>query len=547
MKILELVQGTQEWLDARMDHFTASEAPAVMGQSKYATRTQLLDHKKGWITELNKKTLILFEEGHASEAAARPIVEKIIGEELYSVVGVLEGTKYLASFDGLSMMQDLVFEHKLFGKVLAQNVLNNLLEPHYYWQLEHQLMVSGAEKVIFVTSDGTEDNMKSMYYEPVPGRREALIAGWEQFEKDLANHEMQAKTEKVIAQSISTLPAIEYEMNGLALTSNLGDFKAAADALVVKANSIIETDQDFADAEARQKVFTKAESDIKAIAEKVLSEAVDIEKFTKDLQYIGEQIRQARLAESKQIKSRKEEIRAEIVNAATAEINQHNQIFAKLNLHVPVVNISVTDAMKGKKTIDSLKDAADTAVSQMKIELDTFYRTANANAQFMQSYSEYRLLFADWKSIAFKDSEDFEALVKSRIADHKEAEQIRLDAEREKIRAEEQAKLRREVEEQARQEQIKEQQAKVALQREADEKARAEQVAANKTEAQSEPVETSKPQTSKPYLSQSKQQAPKSILTDYQEGFIAGLTEAFNGDHPSLDSAINRFLEKDAA
>lgn len=547
MKILELVQGTQEWLDARMDHFTASEAPAVMGQSKYATRTQLLDHKKGWITELNKKTLILFEEGHASEAAARPIVEKIIGEELYSVVGVLEGTKYLASFDGLSMMQDLVFEHKLFGKVLAQNVLNNLLEPHYYWQLEHQLMVSGAEKVIFVTSDGTEDNMKSMYYEPVPGRREALIAGWEQFEKDLANHEMQAKTEKVIAQSISTLPAIEYEMNGLALTSNLGDFKAAADALVVKANSIIETDQDFADAEARQKVFTKAESDIKTIAEKVLSEAVDIEKFTKDLQYIGEQIRQARLAESKQIKSRKEEIRAEIVNAATAEINQHNQIFATLNLHVPVVNISVTDAMKGKKTIDSLKDAADTAVSQIKIELDTFYRTANANAQFMQSYSEYRLLFADWKSIAFKDSEDFEALVKSRIADHKEAEQIRLDAEREKIRAEEQAKLRREVEEQARQEQIKEQQAKVALQREADEKARAEQVAANKTEAQSEPVETSKPQTSKPYLSQSKQQAPKSILTDYQEGFIAGLTEAFNGDYPSLDSAINRFLEKDAA
>tara|TARA_R110002049_G_scaffold89772_1_gene225563 strand:- start:7945 stop:9588 length:1644 start_codon:yes stop_codon:yes gene_type:complete len=547
MKILELVQGTQEWLDARMDHFTASEAPAVMGQSKYATRTQLLDHKKGWITELNKKTLILFEEGHASEAAARPIVEKMIGEDLYSVVGVLEGTKYLASFDGLTMMEDLVFEHKLFGKVLAENVLNNLLEPHYYWQLEHQLMVSGAEKVIFVTSDGTEDNMKSMYYEAVPGRREALIAGWEQFEKDLANHEMQAKTEKVVAQDISTLPTIEYEMNGLALTSNLGEFKAAADALVVKANSTIETDQDFADAEARQKIFTKAESDIKAIAEKVLSEAVDIEKFTKDLQYIGEQIRQARLAESKQIKSRKEEIKTQIVNAATNEINQHNEIFAKLKLQVPTVDISVTDAMKGKKTIDSLTDAAETAVSQIKIELDKYYRTANANAELMQSYSEYRLLFADWKSIAFKDSEDFEALVKSRIADHKEEEQKRMDAEREKIRAEEQAKLKREADEKARQEQIKAQQEQAALQREADEKARAEQVAANQTEAQSEPVEESKPQVRKTYLAKPKQEVARAVLTDYQEGFIAGLTEAFNGGYQSLDKAILQFLEKDVA
>ncbi|MFT4804556.1 MAG: putative phage-related endonuclease [Psychroserpens sp.] len=445
MRILNLVQGSQEWLDVRLDHFTASEAPAMMGESKYHSRTQLLDHKKGWVTEINDFTQSLFEKGHASEELARPIVEKMIGEDLYSVVGVLEGTKYLASFDGLTMMEDIVFEHKLFGKVLAENVLNNVLDPHYYWQLEQALMVSGAEKVVFVTSDGTENNMERMYYEAVPGRREALVAGWKQFEKDLANHEMQAKVEKVIAQDISTLPAIQYEMNGLALTSNLVEFKAAADALVVKANSIIQTDQDFADAEARQKIFTKAESDIKAIAEKVLSEAVDIEAFTKDLQYIGEQIRQARLAESKQINSRKEEIKADIVNAAITEINRHSEIFAKLKLQAPIVDISVTEAMKGKKKIDSLQDAAETAVSQIKIELDKQYRTANTNAEFMQIHSEYRLLFADWKNIAFKDSEDFEALVKSRISDHKEAEKVRLDAEREKIRAEEQQKLKQEA------------------------------------------------------------------------------------------------------
>jgi putative phage-type endonuclease len=542
MKLLNLVQGTKEWLDVRLSHFTASEAPAVMGKSKYHTRTQLLDHKKGWITEVDDHTKILWERGHASEAAARPIVEKMIGEELYSVVGVLEGTKYLASFDGLTMMEDVVFEHKLFGKVLAENVLNNLLDPHYYWQLEHQLMVSGAEKVFFVTSDGTEDNMASMYYEAAPGRRESLIAGWEQFEKDLASHEMKAKTEKVIANDVITLPAIQYEMNGLALTSNITEFKAAADALVVKANSTIQTDQDFADAEARQKIFTKAESDIKAIAEKVLSEAVDISQFTKDLQYIGEQIRQARLAESKQIKSRKEEIRAEIVNAATTEINNHSGIFTKLRLQVPVVGISVTDAMKGKKTIDSLKDAADTAVSQIKIELDAQYRTANANAQFMQSHSEYRLLFADWSNIAFKACDDFEALVKTRIADHKEAEQARLDVMRENIRI---AKAVRNAAEAVRIEQ--ENTRKEEAKREAVEIKHTEQP---KAQPAPETKEQSYQASPLPVVHVTEASENVSIrkLTEYQQGFIDGLTDAFNtDDYRTLDSAINLFLEDNAA
>ncbi len=46
MKVLNLIQGTQEWLEARLNHFTASEAPAMLGESKYMSRTQLLDLKK---------------------------------------------------------------------------------------------------------------------------------------------------------------------------------------------------------------------------------------------------------------------------------------------------------------------------------------------------------------------------------------------------------------------------------------------------------------------------------------------------------------------
>ena len=42
MKILDLIQGSPEWLAHRATHFNASDAPAMMGCSPYKTRAQLL-------------------------------------------------------------------------------------------------------------------------------------------------------------------------------------------------------------------------------------------------------------------------------------------------------------------------------------------------------------------------------------------------------------------------------------------------------------------------------------------------------------------------
>lgn len=82
MKTLDLTQGTQEWLDARLLLRTASEAPAMMGDSKYFTRNQLLDHKRGWTNIINEFRLKLYQEGHEAEARARPIAERILDEDL---------------------------------------------------------------------------------------------------------------------------------------------------------------------------------------------------------------------------------------------------------------------------------------------------------------------------------------------------------------------------------------------------------------------------------------------------------------------------------
>lgn len=438
MKTLNLEQGSQEWLDVRKSHFTASEAPAMMGESKYMSRSKLLDLKKGAVEQkISSKQQALFDKGHAAEDAARNLLEIEELEEFPPVVAsfVVGDLPLLASFDGLKngLEGELVWEHKLFNQTLAENIQNNVIEPFYYWQLEHQMLVAKSTKALFTCSDGTEEKRFSMIYESVPERREQLIAGWTQFAKDLEKHQLEAKTEVVKANEIESLPLVQYEMNGLVLASNFQTFKQAAEVMVKEAKKPLESDQDFADADFRVKEFKSAETKIKAVSEQVLGEVQSIDEFTRNLKEIGELIRQARLATEKQIKTRKEEIKTEIIQDAEGKLDKlRNSIHAELKVFVQVDYSAIALAMKGKKTTDSLKDAAATALAKLKVEANEQASAVRANAELMKSdqYNEYKFLFADWASIAFKANDDFEALVKSRIADHKQAEFERQENEK---------------------------------------------------------------------------------------------------------------------
>ena len=72
MKELNLIQGSPEWLAARTKYFTASEANAMMGESKYQSRSALLKQKAtGIAEEVDSATQARFDNGHATEAACR--------------------------------------------------------------------------------------------------------------------------------------------------------------------------------------------------------------------------------------------------------------------------------------------------------------------------------------------------------------------------------------------------------------------------------------------------------------------------------------------
>ncbi|WP_122605788.1 YqaJ viral recombinase family protein [Pseudomonas viridiflava] len=446
MKTHKVTQGSVEWHALRANYHTASEAPVMMGASKQMKRTELLHAKKTgldrdiswWVQKY------LFDKGHEAEALARPILEASIGEDLFPVVGT-EGD-LLASLDGCTMMGEIVFEHKMWNEQLANDVRAGDLDAHYYWQLEQQLLVSGAEKVIFVCSDGTEKNFVSMEYFPVRGRAAKLVAGWKQFEADLEAFVPTEAVIEAVGKTPDALPALRIEVTGMVTASNLEQFKAHSLAVFESINTDLQTDQHFADAEKTVKWCGEVEERLEAAKQHALSQTESIDALFRTIDEISEQARRKRLELDKLVKARKVAIRDEIVLKAKAALRDHlDKINASFGgkVRLPDIPADFAGAIKGKKTVSSLRDAADSELARAKIDASQIGDSIRANLESLRTLAaDYPFLFNDTQQIVLKNNDDLVSLIKVRINEHRQAEAKKEEAQRERIREEEAAKLK---------------------------------------------------------------------------------------------------------
>lgn len=452
MDIIDVAQGSPEWLALRQQYFTASEAPAMMGDSAHTSRDALLYQKSTGITPaitpfLQRK----FDQGHATEASARPIAEAIIGTDLFPVTGVttVEGLPLLASLDGLTIGEDAIFEHKLWNEKLIAQIEGEGLEPDYYWQLEQQLLVSGAECVLFVCSDGTADNLRHVYYYSQDYRREALIAGWKQFAKDLQAYDKKECLPVVIeakAVPIMKCPALSINLTGEIVHSNLQAFEAHALQVIEAVNTDLYTDQDFADAKLAVKFFKDAETTLETGKKNALSQTIEIDELFRTVDHLKATMREKRLWLGKLVDVRNKERKQEMIHAAHAELTELladiNQQLSPIGLPHNGINADFAGAIHGKSSFTKMQEAINDALAKAKIQAVELERKLSKNLHFYDELVTFdRFLFTDLQHIIHKDHDDFIALVKVRIADHKEAEAKRLEAEREKIRQEEESKL----------------------------------------------------------------------------------------------------------
>jgi putative phage-type endonuclease len=447
MQVLELQQGSEAWHQARAQHFTASEAPAMMGASKYTSRQDLLRQKHSGIApDVDAATQRRFDSGHAAEAAARAIVQQRLGEDLYPVTGTLEveGLPLLASFDGLTITDDLVWETKLLSNSLLSQVQAGELEPHYYWQLEQQLLVSGAKKAYFTASDGTEEGTHGIYYESRPERRAALIAGWKQFAEDLKAYVPPAASavEKIVAEPVEALPAPVVKVTGeIALVDNFKAFEERLrEFLATKLIREPKTDEDFVNLDSQIKAMKSAREALKSAEAQMLAQVqpVDQAKKTKDM--LDKVLQQNVSMAEKILDAEKERRKGEIVAVGVKGLADHiaslNQRLGKP--YMPNIPADFGGCIKGLKSLASMEDKVATELARAKIAASEVADKLQKNLEYLREHAaDFKHLFPDTEQIIGKAHDDLQALVQNRITAHKQAEEKRLEAERAAIRAEE--------------------------------------------------------------------------------------------------------------
>lgn len=457
MKILNVTQGSPQWHAIRSGRNaagkrrrSASVAPVVMGESPHLRRTELIrmwatgdEHE---FTEWEKKFLL--EKGLEAEAAARPLLEEDLGEDFYLVTITDDVDEYLASMDGLQMGEEDGFEHKLWNEELVAAIRAGDPTPLVYWQLEAQFLAGEGrlKRIHLVCSDGTREKRVVLVYKPVPGRAKALRAAWKQFEEDVANYKHVEVIPAAVAAPMKDLPALAMKVEGaITIISNLDRFGVELEAFIEALPDHPSTDQDFADADAGCKALLRAQEALEAAESNALAQTASVDDMRRTVAKYRDLARSHRLMLEKLVAARKDAIRSDIrmdgVNAMAAHLQMLDTQLGGKRL-MPAITPDFASVMKGKKTIVSLRDAVQTEVARCKIAANEVAGRITINLTALREQAQgYEALFADLPQIVVKESDHFALLVKSRVDEHKRAEEKKQDELREKIRAEEQAKL----------------------------------------------------------------------------------------------------------
>lgn len=466
MKILKLIQGTPEWHAHRATHCNASDAPAMLGVSPYKSRAQLIREVATGVTaEVDEAAQHRFDEGHRAEALARPLAEAIVGEDLFPCVG--EDGKFSASFDGLTMLGDVAFEHKSMNDTLrgAFATIDTIapeyrdgpaggrnLPETYRVQMEHQCMVSGAERVLFMASKWAGEELveeRHCWYASDAALRSRLVAGWAQFETDVAAYQPDQAQVAVVAagRAPDQLPALRVEVTGMVTASNLAEFKENAFVVLGAINRDLQTDEDFADADKTVKWCKDVEDRLELTKQQVLGQTADIAAVFATMDEVSAETRRVRLELDKLVKGEKERRRGEIVTEAVNGVRSHyDTINASMGEHAiqlpPGLTALIGEAIKGKKTLTSNREAADGRAALLKIDASQTADRIRANLTVLAEYPDHAHLFADRVNLcATKAPEDLRNLATARIAEAQRQEQAQQEVQRERIRQEERAKL----------------------------------------------------------------------------------------------------------
>lgn len=179
-KVIQLEQGTPEWLEFRTQHIGASDAPVIMGVSPWKDIEELKQEKQGY--ENDNEINYFQAKGLVYEQDAREDAMELF--DAFLLPCVVQSTKHefaIASLDGLDEEKCIAVEIKCPGKKDHELAKTGRVPIKYYPQLQHQLMVLGYEYLFYVSY--FEEDIISIKVE----KNEDYIYNLLQKEKDFLN------------------------------------------------------------------------------------------------------------------------------------------------------------------------------------------------------------------------------------------------------------------------------------------------------------------------------------------------------------------------
>jgi putative phage-type endonuclease len=155
MKKIEVEQGSPEWLSWRKTVITATDASIIMGNNPWDTPYKCWQKKLGLIEE--KASNEAMERGKRLEPEARAMFIERHGIDMKPMV--VESTEFDflgASLDGISDGEGLLLEIKCGGAKLHDMAAKGEIPAYYQDQMQHQLLVTGADKCFYYSYNGTD-------------------------------------------------------------------------------------------------------------------------------------------------------------------------------------------------------------------------------------------------------------------------------------------------------------------------------------------------------------------------------------------------------
>ncbi len=162
-EVLDVEQGSKEWLEIRRKNITATDIPIICGVNPYETIEELIEKKiSGKEKEFDAATKSRFEKGHEAERTLRKLLNRRYALETKVLISTrLRG--FMASLDGFDQGSNVIFESKYTARPKFKSLRAGEIPLMHMYQMQGQLFVSNARYCIYGVTDNETYHFQDVY------------------------------------------------------------------------------------------------------------------------------------------------------------------------------------------------------------------------------------------------------------------------------------------------------------------------------------------------------------------------------------------------